>query len=252
MSVCQGHRLSTWLDDSQLQRIIGYNKNWLSLRCGRNFDPDAQWGNENQRIFCNGTSQTGFETSRKNETQAFSFELRHVFATDFFKKWVKLARTRNSKQYTIESKETALNYHQYFLALEGVEHLQRIKNDVGIQVCPICVCEVDKDDDVANFFCQKNSSESIETSADGMVHKLHGHCLDEGLKRGMKSFESLKCRQEGFYLQYYCYFYLYHFSVDSNKLYHSKSILIVSDWDEDPKGLRSQCRLLVKGASPQG
>ena len=45
-TVCQGHRLSTWLDDSQLQRIeiIGYNKNWLSLRCGRNFDPDAQWG----------------------------------------------------------------------------------------------------------------------------------------------------------------------------------------------------------------
>ena len=154
-TVCQGHRLSTWLDDSQLQRIIGYNKNWLSLRCGRNFDPDAQWGNENQRIFCNGTSQTGFETSRKNETQAFSFELRHVFATDFFKKWVKLARTRNSKQYTIESKETALNYHQYFLALEGVEHLQRIKNDVGIQVCPICVCEVDKDDDVAFFFAKR-------------------------------------------------------------------------------------------------
>ena len=149
----------------------------------------------------------------KNETQAFSFEWRHVYATYFFEKWIKLASTRTSKLHYIESKDRGLNFHQYFLALKGIEHLKREKNDVGIQVCSICVCEVDTDDDVAKFFCQKNSSESIETFADGMVHELHGHCLDEGLERGMKGFGSFKCRQEGLYLQYYCTFYLYLLSI---------------------------------------
>ena len=132
----------------------------------------------------------------KNETKALLF----------FKKWVKLARTWTSKLHTIESKDRTLNFHQYLLALEGVEHFHREKNNVGIQVCSICVCEVDKND--AKFFCKTNSSESIDTSADWMVHDLHGHWLDEGLKRGMKPFESFKCRQERFYLQYYCTFFL--------------------------------------------
>ena len=136
----------------------------------------------------------------KNETQAFPFELRHLYDSDLFKKWVKLASTRTSKLHTIESKDRALNFYQYALALEGAEHLPLEKNDEGTQVCPICVCEVDEDDDVAKFFCQKNNGESIETCADGMVHGMHGHCLDEELKHGMKPFECFKCRQEGFYL----------------------------------------------------
>ena len=83
--------------------------------------------------------------------------------------------------------------------LEGAENLPLETNDSLTQTCPVCQEIIDPDDEIAKFFCQRNGGESIETCSDGVVYGLHGFCLDQGMKLGMKMFKCFKFRQHEFY-----------------------------------------------------
>ena len=113
-------------------------------------------------------------TEKKNLSQSFVCNIRHLKETDVFNVWAAHASSRQGEKHSDESRDTAQNFLQYATALDLLKNLE------PPEFCQICRDPEKVEDDYFAFFVQEDNGNIIKPCNDVKVHAVCMLCHDKG------------------------------------------------------------------------
>ena len=118
------------------------------------------------------------KNSKKFQTQSGLVELRHARKWPIYKKWVRLASSRQSANHTDETRERAQNFLLYSSALEAAEKMKKLLGD-----CVYCMEEMKEEDDLMGFYVMSGDENKMVVPC-SVLHTIHGGCYEKGVNAG--------------------------------------------------------------------